>query len=83
MSSCVHSRYSFLLRGHQTISEASLHNKSRSAGKIALKQVTLHWAYTLPDLGTKDQKHGPVKAVAPVRKAAFPIGQISHNAKSG
>ena len=56
--------------------------KLKAAGKIALKQVTLYWAYALPDLGPEDQKHGPVKAVAPVSKSAFPIGQISHNIKS-
>lgn len=53
--------------------------KLKAAGKIALKQVTLYWAYALPDLGPKDQKHGPVKPVAPVSKSTFPIGQISHN----
>lgn len=53
--------------------------KLKAAGKISLKQVTFYWAYALPDLGPKDQKRGPEKAVAPVSKSAFPIGQIGHN----
>lgn len=49
---------------------------------MALKQVILYWTYIPLDLGPKDQKCGPVKAVAAVTKYVFPTGQISYNIKS-
>lgn len=57
--------------------------KLEAAGKTALKQMTLYWAYALPDLGPKVQK-GPIKPEAQVSKSVFPIaiGQISYNIKS-
>lgn len=57
--------------------------KLKAAGKTALKQVTLYWAYALPDPGPKVQKKGPINPEAQVSKSVFPIaiGQISYNIK--